>query len=175
MRNQAIAELYTDKLFVTMCRKYGREDNEELRSEVVTILLEMPDEKINHIIENGYILPYAINIIRLQSISKRDTFNKNFNHPFKFAIDIEELELIDESVNAEEIEYKYLQADKLIDKIKNDSLDQYNEHFYGSRLALLKVEHGSIKAVSRSTGIPYRSMQDALKKYVNYLKQWQKK
>jgi hypothetical protein len=90
-------------------------------------------------------------------------------------VDIEELELADDSLYFQEVEFKHLKAERLIEKIINDSLDQYNEHFYGSRLALLKVEKGSIKAVSRSTGIPYRSMQDALKKYILHLKEWQKK
>jgi len=45
MINQAITELYTDLVFIRVCKKYGKENHEELRSEVITILLEMPGEK----------------------------------------------------------------------------------------------------------------------------------
>lgn len=175
MRNQAIAELYTDKLFTTMCRKYGKDDNEELRSEVVTILLEMPEDKINHIIENKYLLPYALRVVRIQAVSKRDRFNKNFNYPMKSDIDIDSIELVDDSMDITEIEEAHKEAERVIAKIKDDSCNQFSDYFYGSRLVLLKVEKGSIKEVSRSTGIPYRSMQDALKKYVNHLNEWRKK
>lgn len=205
MRDKAITELYQDKLFLSMCKKYGKENSEELRSEVVSILLEMPGDKLTHIIENGYLLPYSINIVRLQSISKRDSFNKKFNNELKYAVDIDYIsnrikikEDFDLSLSYNDILYnremlkinkltmfdpyeiddteeRHLRGHKLLNKINSDSLDQNNEHFYGSRLVLLKVEKGSIKAVSRATGIPYRSMQDALKKYITHLREWQKK
>ena len=175
MRNQAIAELYTNQLFVAMCKKYGKDDNEELRSEVIAILLEMPEDKINHIIESQYLLPYALRVVRIQAVSKRDKFNKNFNYPFKFDIDINDIELVDDSVDINEIEESQKEAEKVIAKIKEDSCNQFSDYFYGSRLVLLKVEKGSIKEVSRSTGIPYRSMQDALKKYITHLQEWRKK
>ena len=78
MINQAITELYTDLVFIRVCKKYGKENHEELRSEVITILLEMPGERLTHIIENQYLLPYAYNVARIQGIDERSRFNKMF-------------------------------------------------------------------------------------------------
>lgn len=175
MINQAITELYTDLVFIRVCKKYGKENHEELRSEVITILLEMPGERLTHIIENQYLLPYAYNVARIQGIDERSRFNKMF----ALSETINNLEIsydpIEEKTLILDIEQRHQQATKLLEKIESDSLEQSNQFFYEANIAKSKPKYGSIRALSRKVGIDYRGMQIALNKYIEYLKEWQKK
>ena len=175
MRDKAITELYTDRLFISMCKKYGKENNEELRSEVMSILLEMPGDKLNHIISNGYLLPYTLQIVRFQSIDEKSKFNSQFiihetidNIEIAFDPIETQSELIDNEI-------RQLKAEITLKKIESDSLNQDNKYFYHANIAKSKPKYGSIRALSRKVGIDYRSMQIALNQYIEYLKEWQKK
>ena len=175
MRDKPITELYQDKLFLSMCKKYGKENSEELRSEVISILLEMPGDKLNHIIENGYLLPYTLQIVRFQSIDEKSKFNSQFI--IYETIDNIEIPFdpIETQTELMESELRQLKAEITLKKIESDSLDQSNKYFYQANIAKSKPKYGSIRALSRKVGIDYRGMQIALNQYIEYLKEWQKK
>ena len=71
--NQHITNLYSNKLFNDMCRRYGHANHEDLKSEVMTILLELSEEKKQQIIDSDYLLPYAIQTARYQTSPKNWT------------------------------------------------------------------------------------------------------
>ena len=155
-----------------MCKRYGGKNHEDLKSEVLQILLELPKEKQNQIIENDYILPYSLQIARFQ------VSNKNWTRFRKLYCNREELIFTDEFIELvdEVIEESPINLNLIINKIKEDMREQTNKYFYHSRLLYELIESGkNTKQLSRDIGIPYTSVRYALQEYRITLKEWLQK
>lgn len=163
-----ITEVFKSKLFCDMCKRYGGNNHLDLRSEVILIILELPEEKKQMIIENGYLLPYSLQIIRFQVSTKNWTAfrkkycnreNLEYKEDFKDIPDEQPVQTID--------------CENIVSKIKTDTIEQRNKYFYHSRLLEELIAHdNNIKALARSIGIPYRSVIYAITEYRKHLKQW---
>lgn len=151
-----------------MCRRYGGDNHKDLRSEVILIILELPEEKKQMIIENGYLMPYTLQIIRFQVSAKNWTaYRKKYGNRegLDYVADFQDTPdaMPDEQVDCNQI----------VDKIKTDTIQQQNRYFYHSRLLEELILHdNNVKSLARSIGIPYQSVRSALKEYRKHLKQW---
>jgi hypothetical protein len=174
--NNELISVYNSKLFNDICKKYGGRNHEELKSEVISILIELPIEKKKQIVENDYLLPYSIQITKFQ-IS-----NKTWTAYRKKYLNRENLIYIDsfDDFNYPEEEYEFDILDELDpsiihNKIQSDMLDQSNKYFYHSRLLNeLIVSDLNTKRLSVEIGIPYTSVRHALKEYRQHLREWLK-
>lgn len=172
MIDKAISELYENKLYRSMCLKYGKENSEDLRSEVILILLEYPKDKLMNIIEKGYLLPWSLQIMRFQTdphhYNRNRTFNKKFNNGIVYVSIENHLELNVISQDTDDI----VIGETISKKVLQDSLNQKNPHFYHAKLAIERTKYKNTKELSRAVGIPYFSVRYALKEYKTYLNQW---
>lgn len=164
----AIVDLYNSGLFESLCRRYGGDNYEDLKSEVILIICELPEEKKRAMIENGYLLPYAMRVLRFQGVGyKNNKFRKDFCNT--------NLVFVDEITDSEDTEYDYKgdeMESKITERIQQDSLDQNNEFFYHSRLLLISLRHKNVKKTAQAIGIPYNSVRDNLKDYKKVLIEW---
>jgi len=103
-----------------MCRRYGGHNHLDLKQEVILIVLEIPEEKQRMIIENNYLLPYALQIIRFQvSTTKWTKYRKKYGNrenitPFS------EIKLPSEkfSIAEQEEHWDGIEPETIIEKIK---------------------------------------------------------
>ena len=169
--NILLVEFNDSKIFNDYCRKYGHGDHQELKSEVLSILLELPQHKKDTIAENNYLTPYALQILKFQvSHCNWTAFRKKFGNR-------ENLVLVETFEDIEDVEYfeDEIQVEKIVAKIEEDMLDQNNKYFYHSRLLNELIITGvNTKQLSRDIGIPYTSVRHAIKEYRQHLKEWLK-
>lgn len=169
--NILLAEFNDSKIFNDYCRRYGHGDHQELKSEVLSILLELPQHKKDTIAENNYLTPYALQILKFQvSHCNWTAFRKKFGNR-------ENLVLVETFEDIEDVEYyeDEIQVEKIVAKIEEDMLDQNNKYFYHSRLLNELIITGvNTKQLSRDIGIPYTSVRHAIKEYRLHLKEWLK-
>ena len=169
--NILLVEFNDSKIFNDYCRKYGHNDHQELKSEVLSILLELPQHKKDTIAENNYLTPYALQILKFQvSHCNWTAFRKKFGNR-------ENLVLVETFEDIEDVEYfeDEIQVEKIVSKIEEDMLDQNNKYFYHSRLLNELIITGvNTKQLSRDIGIPYTSVRHAIKEYRQHLKEWLK-
>lgn len=186
----AIVEVFKSKLFNDMCRRYGKDNHQDLKSEVLLMICEMPMEKKIKIVDGGYLLPYALQMLRFQGTgNKNNTFQKHFQNkkeiPYYFKVDYgphgEKMQsnFIDtygthtlkvEEYDAEKAEIE----EKITEKIKQDSVSQSNEFFYHSRLILESIKYKNVKKTANAIGIPYNSVRRSLSDYKKALMEWAK-
>ena len=160
-----------------MCRQYGGNNSADLKSEVILLILEMPADKLKHIIDENYLLPYSLQILRLQTRGhKWSTFKKKYlNEKEQLVEDITIFESEPESDfetlknEIETIECKIKRGERIYKRIIDDAANQNSGHFYHARLVIEKMKHKSTKSLSRATNIPYLSMRYALKEYRDFL------
>jgi hypothetical protein len=169
--NILLVEFNDSKIFNDYCKKYGHGDHQELKSEVLSILLELPQHKKDTIAENNYLTPYALQILKFQvSHCNWTAFRKKFGNR-------ENLVLVETFDDIEDVEYfeDEIQVEKIVAKIEEDMLDQNNKYFYHSRLLNELIITGvNTKQLSRDIGIPYTSVRHAIKEYRLHLKEWLK-
>lgn len=195
-----IEQLYKNKLFNDMCKRYGRENHEDLKSEVLLILLELPKEKLRGIIDKGYLIPFALNVVRNQTSPKNWTafrkkygnredfeaqayFNIGHHHhqignfdPLLQQREIYTSRVIDriDDRDIDERESREITEARLQEKIISDSSRQQNQWFYHSRLFLLQQKFKNSRKMAQDIGIPYRSIRHTLNEYTKHLKKWLK-
>ena len=174
-----IEKLFRHRDFCAMSKRYGGNNHEDLRSEIMLILLEMPHDKLNNIIKEGYLVPYAINIMRNQvSPLNNTTYRRKFGNIENLTYDTEKVDKStqthsDKDIEAEEDQiWEIIREHIIMAKIKDDSSSQTNTYFYHSRLLLLSQEYKNRAKLSRAIGIPYNSILYSIKEYKEYLNQW---
>ena len=194
--NILLCEFNDSKIFNDYCKKYGHSDHQELKSEVLSILLELPEHKKDTIAENNYLTPYALQILKFQvSHCNWTAFRKKFGNREKLVMfdDVNlhsqyarDNEISDKFIMVEklfdipmydlhDIDEEFIDAEKIVKKIESDMLDQNNKYFYHSRLLNELIITGvNTKQLSRDIGIPYTSVRHAIKEYRLHLKEWLK-
>lgn len=161
-KNEIIAELYQSREFNECIGKmepdYLRDD---LRSEVVLILLETDEGKIMQLHEqpNGlryYTVRIIINLIQ----SKTSKFYKQYRQQLaelndRFAYEFTDLE---EREQREEVE------DKALGEVDN-------LYWYNKEMVRLYLQHGNYRAIEEITRIPYSSAYKTIQKSFQEIKQ----
>ena len=195
--NILLIEFNDSKIFNDYCKKYGHNNYQELKSEVLSILLELPDHKKDTIAENNYLTPYALQILKFQvSHCNWTAFRKKFGNREKLYLfddinlhsqgNIRDNDISDKFVIVEgifdvpmydlhDLDEEFIDTEKVVKKIEQDMLDQNNKYFYHSRLLNELIITGvNTKQLSRDIGIPYTSVRHAIKEYRLHLKEWLK-
>jgi hypothetical protein len=176
--NILLIEFNDSKIFNDYCRKYGHGDHQELKSEVLSILLELPQHKKDTIAENNYLTPYALQILKFQvSHCNWTAFRKKFGNRENLVLFGDCGDLSKAFANIIDFDYfeDEIQVEKIVAKIEEDMLDQNNKYFYHSRLLNELIITGvNTKQLSRDIGIPYTSVRHAIKEYRLHLKEWLK-
>ena len=79
MINEAIAKLYTNDIFNCICMQHGGEHGEDIKGDIIMMILSIPEPKLKHIVSEGYLLPYALQMVRYQCSSNKSTkLNKKY-------------------------------------------------------------------------------------------------
>jgi hypothetical protein len=193
--NILLIEFNDSKIFNDYCRKYGHNNHQELKSEVLSILLELPDHKKETIAENNYLTPYALQILKFQvSHCNWTAFRKKFGNRENLVLvenfdddkgkiyienhyqNKQSLPIFDvKDYDAHDLDEEFIDTEKVVKKIEQDMLDQNNKYFYHSRLLNELIITGvNTKQLSRDIGIPYTSVRHAIKEYRLHLKEWLK-
>jgi hypothetical protein len=193
--NILLCEFNDSKIFNDYCRKYGHNNHQELKSEVLSILLELPDHKKETIAENNYLTPYALQILKFQvSHCNWTAFRKKFGNRENLVLvenfdddkgkiyienhyqNKQSLPIFDvKDYDAHDLDEEFIDTEKVVKKIEQDMLDQNNKYFYHSRLLNELIITGvNTKQLSRDIGIPYTSVRHAIKEYRQHLKEWLK-
>jgi hypothetical protein len=193
--NILLCEFNDSKIFNDYCRKYGHNNHQELKSEVLSILLELPDHKKETIAENNYLTPYALQILKFQvSHCNWTAFRKKFGNRENLVLvenfdddkgkiyienhyqNKQSLPIFDvKDYDAHDIDEEFIDTEKVVKKIESDMLDQNNKYFYHSRLLNELIITGvNTKQLSRDIGIPYTSVRHAIKEYRQHLREWLK-
>jgi hypothetical protein len=188
--DKVISEVFCSKLFCDMCRRYGGNDHEDLKGEVMLMILEMPMEKKQNIADAGYLLPYALQMARFQSTGKYT--NKRFLKLFKREREVAftmkmstnkktsssnetffETDASEISRNIPENDDYDHEIDELAEKfgdiLKRDSHDQNDPFFYHSRLFMETMKYRSVRQAAKVIGIPHRSISRSLTEYKKVL------
>ena len=193
--NILLVEFNDSKIFNDYCKKYGHNNHQELKSEVLSILLELPDHKKQTIAENNYLTPYALQILKFQvSHCNWTAFRKKFGNRENLVLvenfdddkgkiyienhyqNKQSLPIFDvKDYDAHDLDEEFIDTEKVVKKIESDMLDQNNKYFYHSRLLNELIITGvNTKQLSRDIGIPYTSVRHAIKEYRQHLKEWLK-
>lgn len=191
----AIVEVFRCKLFNDFCKRYGGGNHEDLKSEVMLIICEMPAEKKKQIVSNDYLLPFSLQIMRNQVSNKNwTTFRKKYGNreniksldemiEFTVSGESESLNTIGKLLSDDwygvnstlsEIDGEEDSLNKVFEKVKEDSTSQDNEFFYHSRVLLETMKHKNVKRTAAAIGIPYQSIRLSLKDYKKALIEWSK-
>ncbi len=173
----AIVELFNSDLFNNICRRYGGNNHEDLKSEVMLIICELSPERKKQMVENQYLTQYALQIARFQGIGDRRTargnsFQRKFADPTMVYTD-----KIIEAPEQASYQYKYVNdylEPAISARVNRDGQEQTNPFFYHSRLLLETIKYKTIKEAASAIGIPYVSVRRNLKEYKHVLNEWLK-
>lgn len=163
-RNEIVAELYKSKEFKDCINKMEPEHlRDDLRAEVMLILLETDEKKLVGIYESGpnglkyYTVRIIINLIQ----SKTSLFYKRYRQQVVELVDrfiATEDQDIEERLTREETE------DRALSEIDN-------LYWYDKTILELYMKHGNYRAIEKVTQIPYSSAYKTVKKSIELIKE----
>ncbi len=161
-KNEIIADLYVSKDFNDCINKMHPDHlREDLKSEVMLILLNIPDDKFN-LIEN--IRYYTVRIIINLIQSKTSPFFKMYrstNQPLPEGpkeFQKEQHQDISERVSRE------LQEDKVKEYINN-------LYWYDKEIIGLYIKLGNYRAIEKETGIPWESCYSTVRRIIKKIRE----
>lgn len=160
-KNQIITELYKSREFNECIGKMEPDHlRDDLRSEVVLILLETSDEKIKQLHEqvNG-LKYYTVRIILNLIQSKTSKFYKQYRQQLAQLHD----RFACEEVDIEERAAREETEDKAMSEIDN-------LYWYNKEMVKLYIEHGNYRAIEEITRIPYSSAYKTIQKSLQEIK-----
>lgn len=161
-KNEIIEQLYKSREFNDCIGKMEPEHlRDDLRSEVVLILLETPEEKIKQLHEqvNG-LKYYTVRIILNLIQSKTSKFYKQYRQQLAQLHD----RFAYEAADLEEREQREQVEDKAMSEIDN-------LYWYNKEMVKLYIEHGNYRAIEEITRIPYSSAYKTIQKSFQEIKQ----
>lgn len=161
-KNSIIEEVYTSQWLADVISKMNPEDlRDDLKQEAIMVLLEMDEERLKDMYQSGMIKFFTIRIVINMIKSDRSKFFVMFRN-------FQELPIIPDKIEEEYTECAEIPLDKIFettrdDLYEKDMLFHYCYSFDGNALAM-----------SKGTGIPYktviRTLINAKNKVKCYLK-----
>ena len=149
-KNQIITELYQSKEVEELILKIQPSDlRDDLKQYVFHVLCEKPDEFIIELNSKNQLKYYAVRIITNSIFSDRSFFYVNYRNQKEVYCD-QFADIKDEETNHD-----------LLDKCEKEVEKLY---WYNQELLKLYAKNGSYRAVSQETGIPVKSVHNAVKK-----------
>lgn len=160
-KNEIIEELYRSKEFNDCINKMEPEHlRDDLRAEVVLILLETEEQRLLAIHTAGALKYYTVRIIINLIQSKTSRFYKLYR---------QQLNEINDRIAYEEIDIEERAAREDIEERALREID--NLYWYNSGIVKLYMKLGNFRAIEKDTGIPYASAYKTVKKSFNEIKQ----
>ena len=169
---QIIMQLYDSGELMKACKSIGSTYHDDLCQEVLLCLFEKPEAKILEAHEKGYFRFYVVRIVMNFANSKNSSFHKKYRNRDE-VIPIDHLGQVGEmpvesyleshgiDLTAGEYDYqKDLDTQGKIDRLEVAYLRLNNESEfpYEQKLLDLHLTLRNKRAVSRLTGIPYRTV-----------------
>lgn len=160
-KNEIIEELYRSKEFNDCIGKMEPEHlRDDLRAEVVLILLETEEQRLLAIHMAGALKYYTVRIIINLIQSKTSRFYKLYR---------QQLNEINDRIAYEETDIEERAAREDIEERALREID--NLYWYNSGIVKLYMKLGNFRAIEKDTGIPYASAYKTVKKSFNEIKQ----
>lgn len=193
-RNEIITSLFHDKRFNDCINKMDPDHlREDLKSEVIMILLEKPEQEIISLSDRDRLIHYANKIVSNLVNQKKNGFYNTYR--------IKTVELNGSQQTSEELDLSFIEAEQKkewvydliaeIKKIENaPKPPKYIKHlddlhiqtegkegvsWYSQRFLSLYMNLGSRRAVAKNVGIPHDSCGFAIKQAVEQLKRYVKR
>lgn len=157
--DKAFTELYSNNVFNFIAKKIGKDQAEDLKSTVMLILMDIPEEKLLTIIEGGYLTQYGNQTLRFQ------VSDKNWTHFRKLYGNRENL-VLNDGMNDESNDFSDDSGDSTsgsnpIDTMALEEFEKYAERLDREILGLNIID-ADIKL-----GIVSEKMNDDMKSQTN--------
>lgn len=167
--NEIVAELYQSKEFNDCIRRMEPEHlRDDLRSEVILILLETRAEKLLDIYQKGALKFYTVRIILNLIQSTRSDFYKRYRQPIsEFTADLMNKFSVDDEADAELVDEKEA-VGRLLDQVIDEVDGLY---WYNRQILELYMKHGNYRAIEKETRIPYSSAYKTVQHSFKQIKQ----
>lgn len=189
MKNEIISELYLSDDFNQAVSKIAPEHlREDLRQEVMLILMDQPEEKIIEMYNKGVLKYFTVKVMVNQS-SSTGQFNKKFRTANRFEYNEEEDDDIDPREAAGKDKACYLVsveqvlptaqfADRLQKELSEDRAMEIikNLYWYERTIVELYIKLGNYRAIEKETaigdkpGIPWESCYSTVQKVIKKIR-----
>ena len=161
-KNEIVEQLFTSKEFNDCINKMEPDHlRDDLRAEVVLILLETEEKKLIEIHASGGLRYYIARIIVNSIMSKTSPFYKRYRQQL---VEITDKYIAGEEQDLEARAAKEDMEDKAIKEIDN-------LYWYNGEMVKLYLKHGNYRAIEEETRIPYTSAYKTIQKSFAEIKQ----
>jgi hypothetical protein len=169
--SEIISDLYISRELDDCISKMVRAgDRGDFKQELFLIVATIEEGIIKRLHDDNKLKFYVVKIIMNLANQERNTYHKKYRST-KVVYDTDKVMSLPHPAESSEMEMRQAREDKemvLVHEVSNLE-SKFKTHYY-TRLCELIAEHGSMRAVSRLTGIPTMSISDAIKKVRNHLK-----
>ncbi|HEX6431802.1 MAG TPA: hypothetical protein VF008_29125 [Niastella sp.] len=179
-KNQIIEEFYRSKEFNDCIGKMEPDHlRDDLRAEVVLILLETNTDKLLAIHDAGALRYYAVRIIINLIQSKTSLFYKKYRQqftPIGIRQDysgntyVDEMIKIGKSFDKMTMDFQLTQEEDHKEREAREDAEERamreidNLYWYNAGIVKLYLKHGNYRAIEEDTGIPYSSAYKTVQK-----------
>ena len=186
-KNEIVEELYSSKEFNDCIGKMEPDHlRNDLKAEVVLILLETDETKLLQIHASGGLRFYTVRVIMNLIRSKTSFFYKQYRQHFT-QIDIRQdysgNNYVDDMIRigksfdkltldlqlTQEEDHKEREAREDVEDRALNEID--NLYWYNSQMLRLYLKHGNYRAIEKDTRIPYSSAYKTIQKSLEEIKQ----
>lgn len=161
-KNEIVEQLFTSKEFNDCINKMEPDHlRDDLRAEVVLILLETDEQKLIDIHATGGLKFYTVRIIINLIQSKTSLFYKQYRQQVA--------ELVDRFIVSEDQDYEERLTREEIEDRALKEID--NLYWYNKGIIKLYMKHGNYRAIEKDTRIPYSSAYKTVQKSIEIIKE----
>lgn len=186
-KNEIVEELYRSREFNDCIGKMEPDHlRDDLKAEVMLILLETSEEKIRQLYEQKVLKFYTVRIILNLIQSKTSSFFKKYRQHFtpieikqnysgnNYVDDMIKVVRAFESITVElqltpQEEHKEREEREQIEDMAMNEIN--NLYWYNKEMVRLYLQHGNYRAIEEITRIPYSSAYKTIQKSFQEIKQ----
>ncbi|MGN6416100.1 MAG: hypothetical protein ACTHMC_01320 [Pseudobacter sp.] len=180
-KNQIIEELYRSKEFNDCIGKMQPEQlQDDLRSEVMLVLLETDEAKLKGMHDRGELKFYTVRVILNMIQSSTSAFYRKYRHINKaYVDDLNELAgngwVFDRQLRETprvEMEMPSTEDERQIREFKEErAMAAINDlYWYDREMVRLYMRLGNYRAIEKDTGIPWESCYSTIKKAIKKIR-----
>ena len=168
--NEIIEEIYISKDFDDCIRKTViPEHQEDFKQELVLKIYDIPHPKLHELYYRNELKYYIVRIIINLVKNKNKSYHKTYLEK-GITYDSDKVDKYNKQEEEENFEERQKYEDWEQDMIREiERMDESLNTPYYKLLVYLIKEQGSMRAVSRLTGIPVSSISEAVKRVRNHL------
>jgi hypothetical protein len=161
-KNEIVEQLFTSKEFNDCINKMEPDHlRDDLRAEVVLILLETEEKKLIEIHQGGGLKFYTVRIIMNLIQSKTSLFYKLYRQQV--------VEITDKFIAGEDQDFEARAAKEDLEDKAISEID--NLYWYNGEMVKLYLKYGNYRAIEENTRIPYTSAYKTIQKSLTEIKQ----